>query len=1082
MSAARFDYFFTYARDDKDAARELEDRLAAFGIRFASDFGEGGLREGESWLAQLEDLLSLSDSYLILAGHREINRWVKAELEVALDRNANDPGFRIVPVLLPGVSPASLPPFLGRFEVVQLAEDWRLPGSISLARLIRKLRPPREGAAAKSPFPGLRAFDTAMSAYFFGRSGELQQILRLLGSTPSGHRRWLQIEGASGSGKSSLAQAGLLPAVEAGLLEGAPSSFETLVFRPGQLPLRSLAQALLRRFEGGRPGFDLRAAEEALAKDAGGLLYLLRENLPAGQGFLLLVDQLEELFSLSAGDSGPVRQLGALLAAALDDGDFPFYLATTIRSDFLGELAKSPELIRHLNGGASRYLLPEIGAAGLAEAVRQPVLVAGLGWENESLPERIVRDAGLSPGSLPLVAHVLAEMWARDARGGVLRHETYDRLGGVGGALARSADQLLESFGERERAAAKKLLLALLQVQPGAGESRRVLGRDELLQAVGGGVAAEEVLARLSGGRDPRAPEGAPPPPRLVSVRADQNVELVHEALLRNWKTLRAWIEENRKKLECRNDVENAARSWAAAGRPEEGVPRGKQLAYFRQAELVGGLGRELLAAGEALEERGQRLRREETRFRRLLGRAVAATAVAILLLIALNYQPIYVWAIEKIYLDGLSIAVQPSPRQIEFVEKAEKKLVFLGTPDTDAHRRILARLEIVRGLAQLEQDQTEAALARFDRAFELAEAIDAEDIERPALLVHAAAGRAKVQIRRQQLAIATASVERVAEIVAALPIERGRLMLLGPEIQLRALLAGGLASGGETKEALAQLEKTVPLRQRLEEDPVWRDLARGFLGTLAYGYDSVGRQANLRGDAETAFAAHERAAELHRTAGPTRATLAFARLHAPFLANLATVARQRNDWRRARKALSGIPEIFAGTDFLAYPSDRRNVVDAYLNLSEVDFLDNRRDLSRQSLSHAGAILDHLAALPVSALAPGELQSGRMQLEWRLSALAEAEGRASEAASHLESSCRLGGELVGLDPASTIFRYQQLTCLDRLARLTNSHGWNDKLAATLGQAKEAYREYPSPASLENDPQVRFLLSRLRPDR
>jgi tetratricopeptide (TPR) repeat protein len=319
--------------------------------------------------------------------------------------------------------------------------------------------------------------------------------------------------------------------------------------------------------------------------------------------------------------------------------------------------------------------------------------------------------------------------------------------------------------------------------------------------------------------------------------------------------------------------------------------------------------------------------------------------------------------------------------------------------------------------------------------------------------------------------------VERVAATIETVP-SGGRLVLLGTEVDLRKLLALGLAAAGETRSALAQLEKTLPLLQQLDSSPLWRDGARVGRATLAYAYDSVGRQANQRGDVETALAALERAVELHRESGPQRTTLEFARNHAPFLENLAAAARERNDWQRARQALRGIPEIFEGTDYLAYRPDRQRVVNAWCTLADVDGLERRPELARESLDRVGAILATLAALPAGTLALGELELDRAQLEWRLSLLEEAAGRAAEAWSHLETSCRLGGELVRLDPTSVTYRYQQLICLDRLARLASRAGWSDKVANTLAEAKEAWRAYPTPGGLVNDPQVAFLLPRL----
>jgi tetratricopeptide (TPR) repeat protein len=1071
MSGARFDYFLTYARSDAAAARELVNRLDNLGIKVASDFGEGGLRSGESWIPQLEELLRASGSYLILVGERDIGGWVQAELEVALNRNAADPAFRIVPLLLPGVSPADLPPFLGRFEVIPLAEDWRLAGSVSLARLAARLRPPREGAP-RNPFPGLRAFDASMSAYFFGRGQELQELLRLLGRTPSGHRRWLQIEGASGSGKSSLAQAGLLPAVEAGLLAGAPPSFGSAVFRPGRQPLRSLALALFREFE--KPGLDLRGIEETLARDEKGLLYLLRENVPAGQGFLLLLDQLEELFSLASGDLEPARRLGALLAAALEDEDGPFYLATTIRSDFLGELAKSPELVKHLNGGASRYLLPEISAAGLAEAVRQPALAAGLSWENESLPERIVSDAGVSPGSLPLVAHVLSEMWARDARGGRLLHETYDRLGGVGGALARSADALLESLPEGERANARKMLLSLVKLQPGAGETRRVLGREELLQAVGGGAAAQ-VLGRLSGVRDPRAPEDAPPPSRLLAVRADQGVELVHEALLRSWQTLRRLIDENRKSLVCRNDAENAARAWDAAGRPAEGLPRGKQLAYFRQAELADHLTRDFLGAAIAAENREKAAHRKS----RLAWRAgLAAAGLGLLAVLILGFwrrEQLIVGFVASDLATSLDFLRAPMRAQLEAADNVEKRLAqLLGEPDTDAYRLLLARFDIARGLYSYNQDKLDESSRHFERAIALAAAADPDDPLTLDHRLHALRGRGELQVRKQQLDPALEAARQLDELLAAMPDLAAGSSLVAT-VQFRIDLAIGLVLGARFAEALAELEKAELCRQRLLLLPLWRERADGLAADLGVAYNEVGRQAQRQGFPKAFEEAVAASGRLKQTMPPR----AFAKQQAQLLAMRAQTAAQDKDHERAEAAYRQIPELFAGTDYIADSADRAVVFNALVMLFDRYFATGRPQLARQALADATVLLERCAELPKAIFVQGELEGAHIQVSWRRGVLAESEGQIEPAWNHFQEAANLAAASDSLDSSGLILKYQRLAALERMARLADRHGWKDRLKATVDQAAEVFRSYPQQGALRNDANLSFLMARIK---
>lgn len=1080
MTLSRFDYFLTYARNDQAEARALVEHLEAFGISIGCDFRDGGLRPGEPWIAQLEELMQRASSYLILIGERGIDRWVQAELDVALNRNATEPGFRIFPLLLPGIAPTQLSQFLGRFEAIRLAEDWRLPGSLTLAHLIATLRPPSQDTRAVCPFPGLRAFDGSMAAFFFGRSSEIRQLVGLLGQTSNGHRRWLQIEGASGSGKSSLARAGLLPAIERGWLSGTPRFFRQVIFRPGRQPLRSLAHAIFRTIEGEQPGLELRTIEETLARDARGLLYLVREHTPPEHGFVLLLDQLEEVFSLAGGDLEPAQQLDALLATALEDTDSPFYLVTTIRSDFSGELAKLPRLVRYLNTEAGRYLLPEINASSLAEAIRQPALLAGLEWESESLPKRIVDDAGLSPGSLPLVAHVLREMWERDHRGGVLTNDTYDRLGGVGGALARSADGLLESLSERERALAKKMLLSLIQVQHDTQPSQRVLGREELLGSVEGGGAAGDVLARLSGARDPQASEAGPPPPRLLSVRADQNVELVHETLLRNWQTLRRWMDENREALETRNDVEDAARAWNSAGRPEDGLPRGKQLTYFRKAEGMGSLARQFLAAAEEIEERARRQRRQRHQGLRMLAATVAALLLVGIIVLAVNFNFLYVGLVDELHLGDMESASTPES-MLEHADRGEKSLRrMLGAePSRDPHRLALARIEMARGGAHLILDRLAAASQHFEKAIDLLEVVVPAEEDRTGYMIEALSGAGRIKIRQNDFSTATALADRIASLIEETDGAEKRAILLSPLISYRIDLAWALAQQGFPEQAFAQMEPARREVEQLVRLPFGKEPAIGLSSKLVYTHTEIGQNANRVGKPAIAFSAFEEGLELHDRLKPHLSPREFARQQAWILTLLGQLAQQQGQLEKARKAIQQIPVLFTGADFLSDPSDRLTVVNSFIALAELSFQEKRWEQARGALAEAEKVIDRFTSLPAARLAPGEEQQARSAIELRLGNLTRAAGDPESARKHFERNCELVETLSKLQPGSPQGQYQHLVCLDHLARFAAEQKWRDKLAIYVRKAAEVYRGFPDKEGIAQDPQLAFLLPRMQ---
>jgi serine/threonine protein kinase/tetratricopeptide (TPR) repeat protein len=461
------------------------------------------------------------------------------------------------------------------------------------------------------PFPGLLSFDEGQARFFCGREEEVRQALGRLGDTPAGHRRWLQIEGASGAGKSSLARAGLVPAIRRGQLvgQGVPPPRCVATLRPGRDPIAHLAQALAaalteaaRGEEGGAARGRLTAAEVdfRLREGEGGLLQLLLEQVPAGQSIFLLVDQLEEALVLAGEDLRALLPFDGLLAHALSGPDTPLYLITTIRSDLVGRFQELPRLEAKLND-ASRYYLRPMSEEGLRQAILEPARLFGLWWE-PGLVERIVADARQAEGSLPLLGHALRALWEQ-RQGRRLTSKSYEALGGVAGALTRGADALLEGMGEAGRERARRLLLSLVKIGRGSPDTRQALSREAALHVLAGdgaGVAAaahrpaveaEALLLRLSGGKDPLAPEDAPPPPRLLVIYGDEGgegrVDLVHEALLKGWQTLRRWIDEDRKMLERRDDLEATAQVWEATGYRQDGLPHGGLLAYYQGAGLT---------------------------------------------------------------------------------------------------------------------------------------------------------------------------------------------------------------------------------------------------------------------------------------------------------------------------------------------------------------------------------------------------------------------------------------------------------------------------------------------------------------
>ncbi len=444
------------------------------------------------------------------------------------------------------------------------------------------------GAGPDCPFPGLECFDESRAGYFFGRDAEVSAALQLLGNTPAGHKRWLFIDGASGVGKSSLVQAGILPKVRHGHLSGAYKDWISVIVRPGAEPVRNLAHAVQRALNIPlRHGTTLDEQEARFRASETALANCLRQCTPPDHGLLLIIDQLEETFTLPGDQERST--FDALLAGALSDKGGPLYLITTIRGDFTAHMAELPCLETLLNREASRFYLKAMSPPGLRSAIVEPARRAGLSWEPH-LVDRILRDALDSEGSLPLVAHVLQALWL-ERDGDRLTYDAYERLGGVTGALTRCADSILDSLAPDEHELARALLLCMVSVGPRDACTRRPVSRGKALRAAGGGKRAERILARLSGGRDPGMPGDVKlARARLLTVTDHSNehrVDLVHEAMLVRWTTLAAWLEENRKELLLHDDLKARLESWKRSGSSPRNLPSGAELEYLLAAMHV---------------------------------------------------------------------------------------------------------------------------------------------------------------------------------------------------------------------------------------------------------------------------------------------------------------------------------------------------------------------------------------------------------------------------------------------------------------------------------------------------------------
>jgi len=379
MAHGNFDVFLSHSGDDKPTIELIARRLIADGLKPWLD--QWNLIPGEPWQPALEDALQRSATCAIFIGTSGLGPWQHEEMRAAIDRRVGQSDFRVIPVLLPGAERgerSQLPTFL-------LANAWvEFPpypqddeeAFRRLACGIRGVSPgPRADAIAhegECPYRGLQLFDVPDSRFFFGRESITQWLLAAL--RPSrrgqGRNRFLVITGASGSGKSSLARAGLLAALKRGAFEGSQDWLQ-VVFRPGANPLESLAIAAADTFRISEAGVITEWVRE-LHEDHRSLhlrTRLLLRHASENQRLTLLVDQFEEVFTVCHDELHRQAFIDNLLYAVSVVGG-QTVIVLTMRADFLGKCASHPALASVLS--AHQELIGPMSDTELREAVERP--------------------------------------------------------------------------------------------------------------------------------------------------------------------------------------------------------------------------------------------------------------------------------------------------------------------------------------------------------------------------------------------------------------------------------------------------------------------------------------------------------------------------------------------------------------------------------------------------------------------------------------------------------------------------------------------------------------------------------------
>ncbi|MGW3152092.1 nSTAND1 domain-containing NTPase [Streptomyces sp. NPDC001177] len=430
--------------------------------------------------------------------------------------------------------------------------------------------PRPEDENAEPPYRGLTRFEPADADLFFGRDELTDRLLQTARS-----RRFTAVFGPSGSGKSSVLRAGLIPRLRDPDAAG-PRPAALRVLTPGEHPLRTHAQRLV----------------------------------PAdGEGDTwLIVDQFEELYTLCS-DPGEREEFIDRLLTATDPAR-RLRVIIVVRADFLARCAQHPQLTATLQDGT--VLVGPMSRDELRQAIVKPAQTAGLTVER-ALTARLIEDLDDEPGALPLMSHALLETWRR-RKGRALTIEAYEAAGSLHGALARTAEDTYARLTPVQADLAGRILLRLVTPGEGTPDTRRPAPRTEL--GVSGDTAT--VLERLA-----RA--------RLITLDGE-TVDLAHEALITAWPRLHVWIDDARERLRLHRRLTEAASVWDEAGRDPGVLYRGTLLDATQEAFPAQDRADALTAPERTFVSASLQARRRQRTRRRIL-----AAALSVLVAVAMT-------------------------------------------------------------------------------------------------------------------------------------------------------------------------------------------------------------------------------------------------------------------------------------------------------------------------------------------------------------------------------------------------------------------------------------------------------------
>jgi WD40 repeat protein len=567
--------FISYSRKQKSFTERLARDLSDAGIDVWIDFRQ--IEGGERWRDEIFKGLEKSEGVVFALSPDAVrSEWCRREVSTA--RAQNKPVYPIVVMpALDLLDDFEETAWLVDVQYISFEERYE-QGITELITALSGKRDPYDDIDLEkipNPFKGLEAFQQTDAHIFFGREDLVRKLLdHLKQEIESRSTRFLAVVGASGSGKSSLVRAGLIPSLRAGSLPGS-DKFPIAIVTPGASPIESLSARLLPLL----PNTATMDEVYDLLNRNPQSLNLLAEKILANTAdatyMLLVIDQFEEIFTRASENER--ERFIKLLHTTATTANGRTLTVITMRADFFGSLSKYlllAELFEHEN----MVIATEMTPTNLRRSIEGPAGAVGLLYD-AGLVDRILEDVRQQPGSLPLLQYALKELYQRRA-GRVLTAQAYDEIGGVQRALAQHADDIYASLNSAQQDIMRRVLLRLVEVNDSGEATRRKIARqdltfrgisDEAVQDVVDLLTAAESRLLIASREIPKKEQGEQEQPTTW-------LEVSHEALINQWSRFQEWVSADAEALRYGGEILKAARDWQRANRDNAYLLTGNRL------------------------------------------------------------------------------------------------------------------------------------------------------------------------------------------------------------------------------------------------------------------------------------------------------------------------------------------------------------------------------------------------------------------------------------------------------------------------------------------------------------------------